>query len=345
MSRPSAPSAIVPGIDLVKPVLALLVIWIHTAPLARPASTVNTYVTAGAARLAVPLYLAISGYLLFRRMNPPVRRQIRRLLELYLIWVVLYLPVIVHDQLSEGLEGPVHLVRLVLTGGMTHLWYLPTAAIGIGIVAIGLRVMSPGRLLVVLACLSAVGTLAYGAQGRGMLSGGGVQGLVGGLLTGLDDLSLAPRDGVFTGACYVAAGAWVARTGGWRPRTAVAVTAVAWIGMLGEVFVRRRAAFGADLAEPVATCSLCAVVLVPALLRLLVARTARAPLPGQVTARRTGSLVYFVHYGVLTAFGADIAHSAGPIRSLLIALVSFALSVCLVGASRVRGLGLLKRLY
>ena len=178
-----------------------------------------------------------------------------------------------------------------------------------------------------------------------MLSGGGVQGLVGGLLTGLDDLSLAPRDGVFTGACYVAAGAWVARTGGWRPRTAVAVTAVAWIGMLGEVFVRRRAAFGADLAEPVATCSLCAVVLVPALLRLLVARTARAPLPGQVTARRTGSLVYFVHYGVLTAFGADIAHSAGPIRSLLIALVSFALSVCLVGASRVRGLGLLKRLY
>ena len=289
MSRPSAPSAIVPGIDLVKPVLALLVIWIHTAPLAGPAPTVNTYVTAGAARLAVPLYLAISGYLLFRRMNPPVRRQIRRLLELYLIWVVLYLPVIVHDQLSEGLEGPVHLVRLVL--------------------------------------------------------GGGVQGLVGGLLTGLDDLSLAPRDGVFTGACYVAAGAWVARTGGWRPRTAVAVTAVAWIGMLGEVFVRRRAAFGADLAEPVATCSLCAVVLVPALLRLLVARTARAPLPGQVTARRTGSLVYFVHYGVLTAFGADIAHSAGPIRSLLIALVSFALSVCLVGASRVRGLGLLKRLY
>ena len=214
MSRPSAPSAIVPGIDLVKPVLALLVIWIHTAPLAGPAPTVNTYVTAGAARLAVPLYLAISGYLLFRRMNPPVRRQIRRLLELYLIWVVLYLPVIVHDQLSEGLEGPVHLVRLVLTGGMTHLWYLPTAAIGIGIVAIGLRVMSPGRLLVVLACLSAVGTLAYGAQGRGMLSGGGVQGLVGGLLTGLDDLSLAPRDGVFTGACYVAAGAWVARTGG-----------------------------------------------------------------------------------------------------------------------------------
>jgi len=45
------------------------------------------------------------------------------------------------------------------------------------------------------------------------------------------------------------------------------------------------------------------------------------------------------------SLGADIAHSAGPIRSLLIALVSFALSVCLVGASRVRGLGLLKRLY
>ena len=156
MTRGSERAAVVPGIDLVKPVLALLVIWIHTAPLARIAPTVNTYVTAGAARLAVPLYLAISGYLLFRRPNPPVRRQLRRVLELYLIWLVLYLPVIVPDQLSEGLQGPVHLVRLILTGGMTHLWYLPSVIIGIVVVSAGLRVTTPGRLLVALACLSAV---------------------------------------------------------------------------------------------------------------------------------------------------------------------------------------------
>ena len=78
MTRGSERAAVVPGIDLVKPVLALLVIWIHTAPLARIAPTVNTYVTAGAARLAVPLYLAISGYLLFRRPNPPVGRPLGR---------------------------------------------------------------------------------------------------------------------------------------------------------------------------------------------------------------------------------------------------------------------------
>ena len=194
MTRGSERAAVVPGIDLVKPVLALLVIWIHTAPLARIAPTVNTYVTAGAARLAVPLYLAISGYLLFRRPNPPVRRQLRRVLELYLIWLVLYLPVIVPDQLSEGLQGPVHLVRLILTGGMTHLWYLPSVIIGIVVVSAGLRVTTPGRLLVALACLSAVGTLAYGAMGTGALSDGGGQGVVVHLLAGLDELSLAPRE-------------------------------------------------------------------------------------------------------------------------------------------------------
>jgi len=39
MTRGSERAAVVPGIDLVKPVLALLVIWIHTAPLARIAPT------------------------------------------------------------------------------------------------------------------------------------------------------------------------------------------------------------------------------------------------------------------------------------------------------------------
>ena len=345
MTRGSERAAVVPGIDLVKPVLALLVIWIHTAPLARIAPTVNTYVTAGAARLAVPLYLAISGYLLFLRPNPPVRRQLRRVLELYLIWLVLYLPVIVPDQLSEGLQGPVHLVRLILTGGMTHLWYLPSVIIGIVVVSAGLRVTTPGRLLVALACLSAVGTLAYGAMGTGALSDGGGQGVVVHLLAGLDELSLAPRDGIFTGACYVAVGAWVGRTGGWRPRTAVAVATTGWIAMLAEAALRRRTDFGADLADPVSTCYLSALVLVPALLCLLVARTLPAPLPGQVMARHTGSLVYFVHYGVLLALGADLAHSAGPIRSVLVVLISFGLSAALVRASRLRGLGLLKRLY
>ncbi len=233
----------VPGIDMVKPVLALLVIWIHTQPLAGITPRVSAYATIGVARLAVPLYLAISGYLLFRRADAPVRRQLRRVLELYAVWLVIYLPVIIRDELEEGLQGPLHLVQLLLTGGRTHLWYLPAAAVGIVIVAAGLKVLSPGRLI----------------------------------------WSTCP----------------------WLP----------------------------------------AMVSSRALLCLLVAVTTAKPLPGQLLARNTGSLVYFIHYWVMLALGADLVHSAGLVRGVLITLVSFALGAALVQASQLRGLGVLKRLY
>lgn len=330
----------VPGIDMVKPVLALLVIWIHTQPLAGITPRVSAYATIGVARLAVPLYLAISGYLLFRRADAPVRRQLRRVLELYAVWLVIYLPVIIRDELEEGLQGPLHLVQLLLTGGRTHLWYLPAAAVGIVIVAAGLKVFSPGRLLVVLSCLSAVGTLAYGALDRELLPHGAAA-----VLSDLEYLSLAPRDGVFTGACFIAAGAWVGRTGGWRPRTAAWVAGSAWIVLFVEAVARRSLLFGAHPARPVSTSWLAALVLVPALLCLLVAVTTAKPLPGQLLARNTGSLVYFIHYWVMLALGADLVHSAGLVRGVLITLVSFALGAALVQASQLRGLGVLKRLY
>lgn len=330
----------VPGIDMVKPVLALLVIWIHTQPLTRIAPTISSYATIGVARLAVPLYLAISGYLLFRRPDAPVRRQVRRVLELYAVWLVLYLPVIVRDELSEGLQGPKHLIQLILTGGRTHLWYLPAAAVGIVIVAAGLKVLSPGRLLVLLSCLSAAATLAYGALDKGLLPDSAAASLM-----WLDDLSLAPRDGVFTGACYIAAGAWVGRTGGWTPRRAAWIAGAAWVLLLLEALVRRQLLFGANPANPVATCWLAALVLVPALLCLLVSVTVPEPLPGQLLARNTGSMVYFVHYWVMLALGLDMAHSAGLPRAVLVAVISFAISAAVVQASQIRGLGVLKRLY
>lgn len=336
-------AGLLPGLDLVKPVLALLVIWIHTAPLGHLAPHVDVYVTIVLGRLAVPLYLAISGYLLFRRERPPVRRQLTRLAQLYLIWCLLYLPVIVRDRPAPLTATA--LVRLVLTGGDTHLWYLPACAVGIAVVACGLRRWSATTLAVVLLAVYLLGIVLYCALDAGLLPTTGMAGLPARCLELLDAVAMAPRDGLFTGSAFVAVGAWIGREGGWRVRPALALAVPAMGGMLVEGVLRRALHLGADLSLPVSTSYLCLAVFVPAVMSLLVAWRPSQRVRGQILARNTGSLMYFIHYAVIALLGYSLESSAGVRGFLAVTVISGALAVALVRLSAHPRLRFLARLY
>jgi peptidoglycan/LPS O-acetylase OafA/YrhL len=103
-----------PGLDVVKFLMALLVVEIHTNPLSVGGPGLMTDIIRGVDCLAVPFFFIASGFLRFRkvRLNElcswdslssiRVRGTIFRQLRMYLAWTVLYLPITVWADVAAG---------------------------------------------------------------------------------------------------------------------------------------------------------------------------------------------------------------------------------------------------
>ena len=131
---------------------ALLVICIHTAPLASFSEPWD-FALKTLARLAVPFFFTATGFFLFAgriapgprpaRLSPAVRRFCAKTGALYAAATLLYLPVSVYGGKLEGLSFGALVRDVVLDGTFYHLWYLPAAIAGVLLVDCLLRL--PGR--------------------------------------------------------------------------------------------------------------------------------------------------------------------------------------------------------
>ena len=130
-----------PAIDLFRMAAAFLVIAIHTAPFASIDPALDDTVTYTLGRIAVPFFLATTGFfVLGRHRNGSIlasrsfRRQLKKLCALYAIATFLYLPITIYaGNLPDSL--PAALQALVFEGTFYHLWYFPAAILGCLIVA------------------------------------------------------------------------------------------------------------------------------------------------------------------------------------------------------------------
>ncbi|MDD7282260.1 acyltransferase [Floccifex sp.] len=122
-------------IDIAKYVSALLVVAIHTFPFYEISETLNTYFIQTICRIAVPFFFTTSGFFFFRKWSEDkevnkesVKKYLLRLLKIYLIWSVIYLPYTIYDYTRDGFQimNIVSYVRdFLLNGSYYHLWFLP----------------------------------------------------------------------------------------------------------------------------------------------------------------------------------------------------------------------------
>ena len=130
-----------PAVDRFRVAAALLVVCIHTAPLASFSAAAD-FALKTLARLAVPFFFTATGFFLLgelvrpglrpRTLSPGVRRFLKKTGVLYAACTVLYLPVTLYagNFPVENVLG--ELVRdAVLDGTFYHLWYLPAALLGV----------------------------------------------------------------------------------------------------------------------------------------------------------------------------------------------------------------------
>ena len=132
-----------PGIDAFRIVAAILVIAIHTYPLADLNSTADYLVAHVVCRIAVPFFFMASGFFLFPAGTDPLDalpRFLKRSACIYAAAIVLYIPV----NLYAGYFKTEHLLPAMLRdiffdGTFYHLWYLPAAILGACIAGFCLR--------------------------------------------------------------------------------------------------------------------------------------------------------------------------------------------------------------
>lgn len=122
------------GIDWLRLAAAILVIAIHTSPLADFSETGDFILTRVLARIAVPFFFITSGYFLLSRYHDSDRK-LRHFLKktgwIYGASILLYLPLNFRNgYFSQSQLLPELLKDLIFDGTMYHLWYLPASMLG-----------------------------------------------------------------------------------------------------------------------------------------------------------------------------------------------------------------------
>lgn len=122
------------GIDLAKFIMAVLVVVLHSAPLADISSDMNYLVMNGVTRIAVPYFFAASGFLLFHKMPSypfdlqEIKKYLRHIFRLYIVWIIIYSPLILYQDFFQQQGSAItrfsHMVWEIVILGWAHLWFL-----------------------------------------------------------------------------------------------------------------------------------------------------------------------------------------------------------------------------
>ena len=135
------------SLDICKWVLAIFVIAIHTHPLENYNSEIVQKIYDSIVTMAVPIFFTISGFLLFNKMEGDysefqnlckIKIHIIKLLRLYCMWTLIYIPITIYDYINKGyslIKSLLLFVRGFLFIGEHYyswpLWYLLSSIISL----------------------------------------------------------------------------------------------------------------------------------------------------------------------------------------------------------------------
>jgi len=290
------------GLDVMRIVLALAVIGLHTGVLADIDPRWNYLLVFGLFRVAVPIFLVINGYYLFDTFRDGgYGAWLRRTAGLYAFWAVVYLPIYARHAFSSHSDFVDFVMAAVL--GYWHLWYvvalLPAAAL-----LHALRNRSGSTLLGVAAALYFVGCALQWET-----------------LYGPRELSnLLYRSFLLDALPFMITG-YVIRREDFRPSLPACLAAVfvGTVGLLAESLACRAWSPRSDKVDLLASLAL----LGPALF-LAVRHVQFATRRSQLA--RLSSSMYLVHIAVLAMCAKWLKPGAGHIQFMIVAAGSLALA-------------------
>ncbi len=207
------------GIDIVRILCAFLIICIHVAPIESFNIQLNSLVVNYLSRIGVPFFFICSGFFLFGKVdfqNPdlkPVYKYSIKLIKLYLIWNLLYLPLSfagVFDYHSVDIFIDclkVFILNMLFTSGFGHLWYLPATVVSVLIVGFLLKRKASFKVILSLALFLYIIGL-FGQSYLHLLDPLLKNKTIYNFLFVYKEIFKTTRNGIFEGFIFVGLGAW-----------------------------------------------------------------------------------------------------------------------------------------
>ncbi len=223
------------AVDLAKFLCAFLVVGVHTKPFYDIHYSLGFFFENVVARLAVPFFFISSGYFFAAKLvripdnedaRPHLYGFIKRILTLYLLWTVIYLPYnLYNDYKTYGSMGTAILMypkKLFVIGSHFQLWYLPSLIYSTAIVYFFIRKKNDLGLFITSGILLVLGLL--GDSYFGLLP---ENTLIHSIYRWYITEFRSTRTGIFFGVPFIAAGAFLARHPQWlQVRNAAKLTLV-----------------------------------------------------------------------------------------------------------------------
>ena len=206
------------GLDVLKFVMALLVVARHTIQIFYPVdSRWRIIIHYWLSNLGVPTFFAIAGFLLFKKAasdnenaavprldSAKFRTYIFRILKLYILWSLIYLPIDIYNKQPVGF----YLQSWFMSSTIIQLWYLPALIVAVVINWFLYKVFrgKTWLMLIFTGMLLIIGWTVDNHVVYKHLAPPVLQSFVGWYAPKF----LTMRNGIFYGSFYVAAGAWIA---------------------------------------------------------------------------------------------------------------------------------------
>jgi surface polysaccharide O-acyltransferase-like enzyme len=218
------------SIDALRVAMSVMVIGLHCNFLADVNDTARALSVNGLFRLAVPIFLVISGYYFFEALRRSgAKLWLHRLIVLYFIWTALYSAFWLVD-VNGQLQTRNNLIISVVVG-YWHLWFLP-GVIGAALMLLALHRLSNVGLTVMMATLFVLGVFiqydgVYHFTGNSQLA----------RLTGI---TWSHRNFLFLGFPMFCAGYLIRKTGldeRIAPATARWLAAVGILALIFEAYI------------------------------------------------------------------------------------------------------------
>lgn len=208
------------GIDVLKFVMAVFIIVLHTHPFYGINQRLN-FMADVLCRIAVPYFFVATGFLLEKKISNcgrDIRKilqdYISRILKLYVVWTAVYLPIIVYTKIINSERGVTYglftFVRdFIFCGSYAHLWYLPATAIGVILVFFLKRTIGIKKTGILLTAFYLIGLLAQSYFGFLQMAFE-ESGIIWNALKGIKMIIVTSRNGVFFGGLFIYIGVIVA---------------------------------------------------------------------------------------------------------------------------------------
>lgn len=301
------------ALDHFKFLSAILIVSIHAPPFYGVSDLMNFILMQIVARFAVPFFFLTSAFLFFsgldyedyrgRANRKRLSRYAGRLLRLYLVWSLLYIPIRILNNPVTGFAGLLWQLKVtardfLFAGIASHLWFLTALLVAVCLVFLLLHRLNPKTILVLGGILYLVGLL--GDSYSFLLAGVPI---LDSALQAYRHIFVTTNNGIFFGLPFVAAGAYFAR---FKPRCGTHPAILGFLLLTGCLAAEAFAVyFGASGFNPKSVDVNRWIFLAPAAVFLFAAllQTNWKPTPIAGMLRSMSMTIYLIHPMFLAALG------------------------------------------